>query len=184
MIDCQGFKVGFFGQGFKKIGKLQVHPIFQLKPHPMKTLLISLLLLPIFAFGQGQTKPTLTLQEATRIADAAEAKAKAENWNVVIAILDDGGHLILLRRLDDAQLGSIELAQTKAKTAVYYKRTSKTFEEQVAQGNNRPLTMPNVFASEGGVPILKDGIIVGAIGVSGVTSVQDGIIAAAGLSVL
>jgi uncharacterized protein GlcG (DUF336 family) len=151
----------------------------------MKTIIITLLmLLPLVAFGQAQMKPTLSLAEAQRMADAAEAKAKAENWNVVIAIVDDGGHLIVLRRMDGVQLGSIELAQTKAKTAVYYKRTSKTFEEQVAQGNNRPLTMPNVFASEGGIPILKDGIVVGAIGVSGVTSVQDGIIAAAGLAVL
>jgi uncharacterized protein GlcG (DUF336 family) len=81
-------------------------------------------------------------------------------------------------------LGSIDLAQTKAKTAVFYKRASKVFEEQVTNGNNRPLSMPNVFASEGGVPIIKDGVVIGAIGVSGVTSVQDGIIAAAGLAVI
>lgn len=151
----------------------------------MKTLLISaFVLLPLFGFAQGKMKPILTLEEATRIADAAEAKAKAENWNVVITILDEGGHLILLRRMDGVQIGSIELAQTKAKTAVYYKRPSKIFEDQVTQGNNRPLTMPQVFASEGGVPIIKDGVMIGAIGVSGVTSIQDGIIAAAGLAVL
>jgi glc operon protein GlcG len=149
----------------------------------MKMILISMLLIfPVFAFAQGNSKPTLTLEDAQRIADAAEAKARQENWNVVIAILDDGGHLITLRRMDGVQLGSIDLAQTKAKTAVYYKRASKVFEEQVTQGNNRPLSMPNVFASEGGVPIIKDGVVIGAIGVSGVTSVQDGIIAAAGLS--
>jgi len=118
------------------------------------------------------------------MADAAEAKAKQENGNVVIAILDDGGHLVTLRRMDGVQLGSIDLAQTKAKTAVFYKRASKVFEDQVTQGNNRPLSMPNVFASEGGVPIIKDGVVIGAIGVSGVTSVQDGIVAAAGLAVL
>lgn len=151
----------------------------------MKTLLIfAFVLLPLFGFAQGKMKPILTLEEATRMADAAEAKAKAENWNVVIAILDEGGHLILLRRMDGVQIGSIELAQTKAKTAVYYKRPSKIFEDQVTQGNNRPLTMPHVFASEGGVPIIKDGVMIGAIGVSGVTSIQDGIIAAAGLAVL
>ena len=151
----------------------------------MKMLLLTvLLLLPVFAFAQGTHKPVLTLEDAKRMADAAEAKAKQENWNVVIAILDDGGHLITLRRMDGAQLGSIDLAQTKAKTAVFYKRASKVFEDQVTQGNLRPLSMPNVFASEGGVPIIKDGVIIGAIGVSGVTSVQDGIVAAAGLGVL
>lgn len=151
----------------------------------MKMLLLTaLLFLPVFAFAQGTHKPVLTLEVAMRMADAAEAKAKQENWNVVIAILDDGGHLITLRRMDGVQLGSIDLAQTKAKTAVFYKRASKVFEEQVTQGNNRPLSMPNVFASEGGVPIIKDGVVIGAIGVSGVTSVQDGIIAAAGLGVL
>ena len=151
----------------------------------MKTIIITLIfLIPILGHAQSNTKPTLTLEEASRMADAAEAKAKAENWNVVIAILDDGGHLITLRRMDGVQLGSIDLAQTKAKTAVYYKRASKVFEEQVTNGNIRPLSMPNVFASEGGVPIIKDGVVIGAIGVSGVTSVQDGIIAAAGLAVL
>lgn len=151
----------------------------------MKMLLLTVLfLLPVFAFAQGTHKPVLTLEDAKRMADAAEAKAKQENWNVVIAILDDGGHLITLRRMDGAQLGSIDLAQTKAKTAVFYKRASKVFEDQVTQGNLRPLSMPNVFASEGGVPIIKDGVIIGAIGVSGVTSVQDGIVAAAGLGVL
>ena len=151
----------------------------------MKTIIITLIfLIPILGYAQSNIKPTLTLEEASRMADAAEAKAKAENWNVVIAILDDGGHLITLRRMDGVQLGSIDLAQTKAKTAVYYKRPSKVFEEQVTNGNIRPLSMPNVFASEGGIPIIKDGIVIGAIGVSGVTSVQDGIIAAAGLAVL
>ena len=151
----------------------------------MKTIMIILIfLIPILGFAQSNTKPTLTLEEASRMADAAEAKAKAENWNVVIAILDDGGHLITLRRMHGVQLGSIDLAQTKAKTAVYYKRPSKVFEEQVTNGNIRPLSMPNVFASEGGVPIIKDGVVIGAIGVSGVPSVQDGMIAAAGLSVL
>jgi uncharacterized protein GlcG (DUF336 family) len=151
----------------------------------MKMILISLfLILPFMAYAQNGTKPFLTLDEAIRIADAAKLKAKAENWNVVITILDEGGHLLALQRMDGTQLGSIELSQLKAQAAVFYKRPSKVFEDQVTNGNNRPLTMPNVFASEGGIPIIKDGVVVGAIGVSGVTSVQDGIIAAAGLSAL
>jgi uncharacterized protein GlcG (DUF336 family) len=151
----------------------------------MKTQLICLLflLLPVFAFAQGKTKPILTLEDALRITDAAEAKAKQENWNVVIAILDDGGHLISLRRMDGVQVGSVEVAQAKAKSAVYFKRSTKVFEDLVNDGNTRLVALPNAIPVEGGIPIIKDGIVIGAIGISGVTSAQDGIIAAAGLAV-
>ena len=147
----------------------------------MKTLLIFvLLLLPFFSYSQS--KPYLTIADADRITAAAEAKAKAEGWNVVIAILDDGGHLISLRRMDGVQVGSVDVAQAKAKTAVYFKRPSKFFEDGMkAEGGARIATLPNATAIEGGLPIFKDGIIVGSIGVSGVTSAQDGIIADAGV---
>lgn len=147
----------------------------------MKTLLIFvLLLLPFFSYSQS--KPYLTIADADRITAAAEAKAKAEGWNVVIAILDDGGHLISLRRMDGVQVGSVDVAQAKAKTAVYFKRPSKVFEDGMkVEGGARIATLPNATAIEGGLPIFKDGIIVGSIGVSGVTSAQDGIIADAGV---
>lgn len=105
-------------------------------------------------------------------------------WTVVIAILDAGGHLILLRKMDGTQIGSVEVAQAKAKSAVYFKRSTKVFEDGMNEGNNRITTLPNAVALEGGVPIFRDGHCIGAIGISGVRSDQDGIIAKAGLSVL
>ncbi|MBN7811165.1 heme-binding protein [Algoriphagus sp. H41] len=147
----------------------------------MKKLLFLLLLLaPVFS--HAQTKPYLSLADAERVTAAAQAKAKAEGWNVVIAILDDGGNLVSLKRMDGVQVGSIEVAQAKAKTAVYFKRSSKIFEDMMkGEGGARIATLPNATAIEGGLPIFKDGILVGAIGVSGVTSAQDGIIAEAGV---
>lgn len=147
----------------------------------MKKLLILILLaLPIFSYAQ--IKPYLTAADAQRITEAAEAKAMAEGWNVVIAILDDGGHLISLKRMDGVQIGSIEVAQAKAKSAVFFKRPTKVFEDVMkGEGGSRIATLPNAVGVEGGLPIFKDGIIVGSIGVSGVTSAQDGIIAEAGV---
>lgn len=145
-----------------------------------KLLFLILLAMPVFAFSQ--TKPYLTLADADRITAAAEAKATAEGWNVVITILDDGGNLVLLKRMDGVQVGSVDVAQAKAKTAVYFKRPSKAFEDLMkTEGGARIATLPNATAIEGGLPIFKDGILVGAIGISGVTSAQDGIIADAGV---
>jgi glc operon protein GlcG len=145
-----------------------------------KYLFFFLLAIPIVSFSQ--TKPYLTIADADRITAAAEAKAKAEGWNVVIAILDDGGHLVSLRRMDGVQIGSVEVAQAKAKSAVYFKRPTKAFEDMSkTEGGARVATLPNATAIEGGLPFFKDGVIVGAIGISGVTSAQDGIIAEAGV---
>lgn len=145
-----------------------------------KLIILALITLPMFAFAQS--KPYLTLEDAERITTAAEAKAKAEGWNVVIAILDDGGHLISLKRMDGVQIGSIDVAQAKAKSAVFFKRPTKVFEDAMkGEGGARIATLPNAVGVEGGLPIFKDGIIVGSIGVSGVTSAQDGIIAEAGV---
>lgn len=145
-----------------------------------KLLILALLTLPIIGFAQ--TKPYLSLADAERITQAAEAKAMAEGWNVVIAILDDGGHLISLKRMDGVQIGSIDVAQAKAKSAIYFKRPTKVFEEAMkGEGGGRIATLPNAVGVEGGLPIFIDGVIVGAIGISGVTSAQDGIIAAAGV---
>jgi glc operon protein GlcG len=127
-----------------------------------KLLFLLFLVLPLLT--HAQTKPYLTLSDAQRISDAAEAKAKAEGWNVVIAILDDGGHLISLKRMDGVQVGSIEVAQAKAKSAVYFKRSTKIFEDAMkGEGGSRIATLPNAVGVEGGLPILIDGIVVGAI---------------------
>ncbi|GMQ27007.1 hypothetical protein Aoki45_36900 [Algoriphagus sp. oki45] len=142
-----------------------------------------LILFTLISFGViGQTKPYLTLADAERMYESAAAKAKAEDWNVVIAILDDGGHPILLKKMDGVQIGSVEVALAKAKSAVFFKRSTKVFEDAMkGEGGSRIATLPNAVGVEGGLPIFKDGVIVGSIGVSGVTSAQDGIIAQAGV---
>jgi len=150
----------------------------------MKKILLSLtLIIALSSLAEAQTKPYLNLVDAQRITAAATEKAKVEGWNVVIVILDDGGNLISLQRMDGVQVGSIEVAQAKAKSAVFFKRSTKIFEDAMkAEGGARIATLPNAVGVEGGLPIFKEGVIVGAIGVSGVTSAQDGIIAAAGIN--
>ncbi|HLT06325.1 MAG TPA: heme-binding protein [Cyclobacteriaceae bacterium] len=135
------------------------------------------------AFAQSNQR-TLTLEEVKVMAKAAEDRARQDNWNVVIAIVDGGGHLLFLQRMDGAQIASIEVAQKKAKAAIFYKRPTKVFEDGLKAGNQGLMLLPDVIASEGGVPIIHDGQVIGAIGVSGVTSAQDGIIATAGVDVL
>ena len=128
-------------------------------------------------------RKTLGLEDAKRIAAAAEAEARRNNWNVVIAIVDDGGHLMYLQR-DKAQLGSIEVAITKAKVALMFRRPTKNWEEMLATGRLGYLAMPGMLPLEGGLPLTSDGEIVGAIGISGVKSSEDGQIAQAGVTAL
>jgi glc operon protein GlcG len=136
--------------------------------------------LPVAAQLTGK----LTLDDARRIADAAENRARQDNWSVVIAIVDGGGHLISLRRIDGVQTASIDIAIQKARTAVFYKRPTKIFQDRLSAGENAILSLPDMMPFEGGLPIVKDGIVIGAIGVSGVTAEQDGIIARAGSDAL
>lgn len=131
-----------------------------------------------------RTKHSLTLADAKRIAAAAEAEAVHQGWNVVIAIHDDGGNLVYLQRMDDTQIGSITVAQEKARTAILFRRPSKALEDAVAGGRAVVMTMPGATPIEGGLPLVFQGEIVGAIGVSGVQSFQDGIVAKAGADVL
>ncbi len=132
--------------------------------------------------GQMQVTNTLTLEKAQRVADAAEQRAREENWNVVIAIVDQGGHLIVLRRIDGVQTASIEIAIEKARTAVFYKRSTKVFQDRVSEGEHAILNLPNMMPFGGGLPIQFNDVIIGGIGVSGVTAEQDEIIARAGLA--
>lgn len=149
-----------------------------------KLLILALVFYPFFIQAQSNMQPFLTLEDATRISDAAEAKSKAEGWNMVIVVLDAGGHMISLRKMDGVQLGSIDVAIGKAKTAVYFKRSTKVFEDMMkTEGGARIGTLPNAVAIEGGLPILKDGVVVGSIGISGASSSQDGIVAAAAVAV-
>jgi uncharacterized protein GlcG (DUF336 family) len=130
------------------------------------------------------TKRTLTLEVARQIAAAAEKHAGENQWNVCIAIVDDGGHLVYFQRLDGTQYGSVNVSQRKAQTAIGFKRPSKTFEEGVAGGRNALLGLPGAVPLEGGLPLVIDGEMIGAIGVSGVTAQQDGMIAQAGVDSL
>ena len=127
------------------------------------------------------TKPILELEDAKLIANAAEIEARNNNWQVVIAIVDDGGHLLYLQRSHDTQFGSVETAIMKAKAAVAFKRPTKSSEDAVLSGRLIHLALPGVIPAEGGVPIIRNGTVIGGIGVSGVRSFQDGQIAVAGL---
>lgn len=129
-------------------------------------------------------KPILTLEDAKRVAAAAEAEANANQWKVVIAVVDDGGHLLYLQRSHDTQFGSVETAIAKAHAAVAFQRPTKASEDAVLSGRLIHLALPGVIPAEGGVPLLLDGILVGGIGISGVRSFQDGQIAQAGVSAL
>lgn len=130
------------------------------------------------------SKPVLTLTDAKRIAAAAEAEAMRNNWRVVIAVVDDGGHLLYLERSHDTQFGSVETAIAKAHAAIAFCRPTKTSEDAVLSGRLIHLALPGVIPAEGGVPLYLDGIVVGGLGISGVRSSEDGQVAAAGLSVL
>lgn len=130
--------------------------------------------------AQLATRKTLTLEAARRIAAAAEAEARKNNWNVVIAIVDDGGNLVYLQKMDGTQIASIEVAQFKARGAIGFKRPTKEFEDRVAKGAMGLVKVPWIAPVEGGLPLVNGGEFIGAIGVSGVTSQQDGIVAAAG----
>jgi glc operon protein GlcG len=131
-----------------------------------------------------RTLPQLELADARRIAAAARAHAEAEGWAVVIAIVDEGGHLMFLERADATQKGSVRVAQEKARTALLFKRPTKALEDAIASGKLQMLDLPGATPIEGGLPLLVDGHPVGAIGVSGVLSSQDGLIAAAGVAAL
>ena len=130
-----------------------------------------------------ETKKIISLDDAKRVARAAEQEAARNRWNVVIAIVDNGGHLMYLQR-GDVQLGSIDVAITKAKVALMFRRPTKFWEDAVAQGRQGYLAMPGMLPVEGGVPLVSDGEIIGAIGISGVTSSEDGQIARAGAEAL
>ena len=130
------------------------------------------------------SKPVLTLEDARRVAAAAEEEAKRNDWRVVIAVVDDGGHLLYLQRSHDTQFGSVETAIAKAHAAVAFQRPTKASEDAVLSGRLIHLALPGVIPAEGGVPLMLEGVIVGALGISGVRSFQDGQIAAAGAAAL
>ncbi len=129
-------------------------------------------------------KPVLTLEDAKRIAAAAEVEAQKNGWKVVVAVVDDGGHLLYLQRSHETQWGSVETAIMKANAAVAFQRPTKASEDAVLSGRLIHLALPGVIPAEGGVPLVRDDVVIGGLGISGVRSVQDGQVANAGLNAL
>ncbi len=152
--------------------------------------MLSLIALAVFAAlsmtanAQLADKKVLTLEAAKKIATAAEAEARKNNWNVVIAVVDDGGHLVYLQRIDGTQTGSIDVAIGKARTSAAFKRPTKVFDELAKTRPSITSISPTAVLLEGGVPVMVGGQVVGAVGVSGVTSQQDAQIAEAGIAAL
>jgi uncharacterized protein GlcG (DUF336 family) len=118
------------------------------------------------------------------MAAAAKQEAEKNNWKMVICVVDDGGHLIYLERMDGTQVASVQVAQDKAVSAARFKRPTKAFEEAVAGGRMVVMKLSGAIPVEGGVPIVVEGELIGAIGVSGGTGAQDGQVAAAGVELV
>jgi len=130
-----------------------------------------------------KSRPSLTLDDCKKMGAACEAEARKNNWNVAIAILDDGGHLLWLARMDGATPANAEIAIGKGRTSAVTRRSSKTWEDRIAGGRLAMLGMP-VLPVQGGIPVVHDGQCIGAIGVSGVQSHEDEQIANAGAAAL
>ena len=130
-----------------------------------------------------QKKCAIDLQTAKTVAAAAQLEADSNGWNVVIAIVEDGGHLMYLQR-EKAQLGSIDVAIKKAKAAVLFMRPTSIFADRVNNGQPGYLEMPGIMPLEGGEPLEYAGEIVGAIGISGASANEDGIVARAGATAM
>jgi len=130
-----------------------------------------------------KTRPMLTLEDCKKISAAAEAEARKNNWNVVIAILDDGGHLLHLIRMDGATPANARIAVEKGRTAAETRRSSANWQERVAK-RIELLRMPGVTPVQGGLPVVFDGTCLGGVGVSGVQSHEDEQIAKAGIDAL
>jgi glc operon protein GlcG len=146
----------------------------------MLLVLLAVTLCAVAAQAQLPTKQVLTLDTAKKIAAAAEVEAKKRGATVVIAVVDDGGYLLVLERLDDAQVASVDVGIAKARTSAIFRRPSGVFEAQVKNGRIAALALPGAVALQGGVPIIVDGKVIGAIGVSGNSPQEDEDIAKAG----
>jgi len=131
----------------------------------------------------GTTK-FITLEAAKKMMAAGEAAARANGWTVAIAIVDASGGLIMFQKIDETQPGSIAVAQGKARTAALFKRPTKALEEVIAGGKTAFLAVDGIVPLQGGVPVIADGKIIGAVGVSGVMSAQDEQVAMAAVAVL
>jgi glc operon protein GlcG len=142
--------------------------------------ILLLLLAPVTLRAQLPTKEVLTLEAAKKIAAAAEAEAKKRGATVVIAVVDDAGYLLVLERLDDTQVASVDVGIAKARTAAIFRRPSKVFEDQIRDGRVAALALTGATPLQGGIPIIINGKVIGAIGVSGNSPQEDEDIAKVG----
>jgi glc operon protein GlcG len=153
-------------------------------------LAIMVAILGVFAFGaMAQPLPLpygtpISVENAKKAAAAAVAEIKKNNWFMAVAITDIAGDLVYFERVDGTQVASINIAQVKSRCAVQYKRPTKWFQDALASGSTFVLGLPGSIPSEGGIPLVMDGKIVGAIGVSGGSSQQDGVAAKAGADLI
>lgn len=161
----------------------------QSKLNSIRTLINACLLATSLSVA-AQTAPLpygapISIEQAKKAMVAAEAEARKNNWPVVISIVDAGGHLVMLQRLD-AQNASVDIATGKARTSVNFRRPTKALEDGLAANGSalRILAVPGVTPLQGGLPIVVDGKIIGGIGVSGVLATQDEVVAKAGVDVL
>jgi glc operon protein GlcG len=141
---------------------------------------LSLWFTPRMVFAQLQDKKVLTLEAAEKVAAGAEAEARKRSATVVIVVVDDGGYPIVLKRLNDTQVASVDVGIGKARTAAIFRRPSKDFEDQIKNGRAASLVLPGATPLQGGIPLVFNGKVVGAIGVSGNTPQEDEDIAKAG----
>ncbi len=129
--------------------------------------------------------PPISLERAKAVIAATVAEAQKRNWKVIVAVLDPGGHLVAFERMDGALLGSIPIAQHKARTSVIFRRESKAFENAIQLSNYHYVsTLDGVIAARGGIPLIENGKLIGAIGVSGGTGSQDEVVAKVGAAVI
>lgn len=140
--------------------------------------------LPAVAQMPNPYGPPIGVDAAKRVAQAALAEGKKQGWTVAAAVVDAGGALVYFERIDGTQSGSSEVAQAKARSSALFKRPTKAFEDALAGGRQAILGLPGAVPLEGGVPLVVGDKLIGAIGVSGATSAQDGQCAAAGVAVL
>jgi uncharacterized protein GlcG (DUF336 family) len=150
---------------------------------PFRLILVALLALTIArpALAQTSEARVLNLAGARVMAEIAEAEARRNNWNVAIAVVDAHGELIFFLKMDDVQQGSVDIAQAKARTAARMRRPTKALDDAVVGGRLALLAVEGLLPLEGGVPVIANGVVIGAVGVSGVTSAQDAQVAAAGI---
>lgn len=152
-------------------------------------LLVAGMLMPVRTAAQGQPNmygPTITADQAKSVAAAAVAEARKNQWTMAVAIVDTAGDLVYFEKMDNTQVGSVDVAIGKARSSARFKRPTKAFQDALAAGGEgwRIVTLEGAVAVEGGLPLIVGGKIIGAIGASGGTAPQDGMTAAAGAGTL